>query len=146
MTREEKELVIRDLSARIPYDTWVRIEIYIDHRDRGNYLRTVATSDILLDGYTLDDYNEGDAKSIKAYLRPMSSMTEEEEKEFNMIVGYKGESNDGWTICDNIHTRWGVWVLGCSEMIDWLNKHHFDYRGLIPKGHALEAPEDMYNN
>lgn len=61
-------------------------------------------------------------KEVKLYLRPMSSMTEEEHKEFEQWLP------DGY----------------CIDTFDWLNFHHFDYRGLIEKGMAIKAPEDMY--
>ena len=64
---------------------------------------------------------------IKPYLRPMSSMTEEELKELNIIF-------------DNCDTEYRV------EAQDWLDAHHFDYRGLIEKGLALKAPEGIYKN
>lgn len=158
MTKSDKDIVIVDLSARIPYDTWVQIETYIDHRDRGNYLRTVETSDILLDGYTLDGYNDRDVRSIKAYLRPMSSMSEEEREDFwwNVlgmdwredldvdeemeIVPFPFVENGCGFSLDNFYLQ------NSFAVIDWLNAHHFDYRGLIPKGLALEAKEGMYSN
>ena len=61
---------------------------------------------------------------IKPYLRPMSSMTEEE----------KGEYYNSYD--------WEYFEEGTS--FDWLNENHFDYRGLIKKGLALEAPDNMY--
>lgn len=63
---------------------------------------------------------------IKPYLRSMSSMTEEEEKQFQDVNLYE--------------------LPYMVEGLDWLNAHHFDYRGLIEKGLALEAPEGMYNS
>ncbi len=60
------------------------------------------------------------------YLRPMSSMTVEERFEYNGFDGYIFSDED------------------VIIKIDWLNAHHFDYRGLIEKGLALEAPENMY--
>ena len=68
-----------------------------------------------------------DITEIKPYLRPMSSMTEEEKYEFNELP----------TISSSIQS------LSINE-IDFLNAHHFDYRGLIEKGLALEASEGMY--
>ena len=69
---------------------------------------------------------------VKPYLRPMSSMTDEEEKEYRNI------DNRSYSCpIDYAH-------IPASERIDWLNKNHFDYRGLIPKGLALEAQEGMY--
>ena len=64
----------------------------------------------------------------KPYLRPMSSMTEEEKKELNNVLEFQYYSDDS-CMC---------------ESTDWLNAHHFDYRGLIERGLALEAPEGMY--
>ena len=69
--------------------------------------------------------------NIKPYFRPMSSMTEEELTECRETCKYR---------------QVGQSVLDCAtcETFDWLNSHHFDYRGLIEKGLALEAPENMY--
>ena len=63
--------------------------------------------------------------TIKPYLRPMASMTEEEKINYRAFFNYDG-------------------VEYPDEYIDWLNKNMFDYRGLIEKGLALEAPEGMY--
>ena len=60
---------------------------------------------------------------VKPYLRPMSNMTEEEEDEYELVCR-----------------------KSITTHIDWLNKNMFDYRGLIPRGLALEAKEGMYNN
>lgn len=76
---------------------------------------------------------------FKPYLRPMSSMTDEEKKEwhdtFDNVYDYVPEADD---YDDNWHEEPGI------ESYDYLISHHFDYRGLIPKGLALEATEDMY--
>lgn len=61
---------------------------------------------------------------IKPYLRPMSSMTEKERQEYGLVL------------CDELSIN----------RFDWLNAHHFDYRGLIEKGLALEAKEGVYND
>ena len=83
------------------------------------------------------------------YLRPMSSMTEEE---FVYFMGLRGRMLQSYKIqsmmkeafnasqCMLIVTKLGNY----SDKIDWLNAHHFDYHGLIEKGLALEAPEGMY--
>jgi hypothetical protein len=78
-------------------------------------------------------------KPCKPYLRPMSSMTEEEKKEFESFGWMVNEFDDNypWVHIGQIENV----LLG----LDWLNKHHFDYRGLIERGLALEAPEGMYN-
>ena len=108
MTQEDKELLLKDLCARLPYGV----------RYKGDcgwpinpYQHTTALCNIL------------NAEEPLIYLRPMSSMTEEEWKEYSQAIGKS---------------------FSFTDEVDWLNAHHFDYRGLIEKGLALEAPEDMY--
>lgn len=119
MTTEDKQLLLRDLCARLPYGTIVR-----------NY---ATNEDDVLTYSLLEDFEIVGLESIKPYLRPMSSMTMEELFEFIRIS-------------DSV-LRIGEWKSACVlslEQIDWLNEHHFDYRGLIPMGLALEASERMY--
>ena len=106
MTKEDKQLLIKDLCGRLPYGVIVSI-------GNGKYREDKKLWTGLFD----DDELWG----AKPYLRPMDSMTEEEYAEF-------GYDTLRYTIQD----------------IDWLNAHHFDYRGLIEKGLALEAHEGMY--
>ena len=73
---------------------------------------------------------ESEIENIKLFLRPMSNMTEGEKMHF-------------WCLNHNPNT--GVdFMTHAPELIDWLNENHFDYRGLIEKGLAIEAPEGMY--
>ncbi len=75
----------------------------------------------------------------------MSSMTEEEYKEFCKISGLRKKEEGNYF--SNHSPEWGNSIITERVMvrtIDWLNAHHFDYRGLIEKGLALEAPEGMY--
>ena len=70
----------------------------------------------------------------------MSSMTEEEKEEMcnpaiELELSYLSTNSDGPSITS---------IASSAYQIDWLNAHHFDYRGLIQKGLALEAPKDMY--
>lgn len=85
---------------------------------------------------------------IKPYLRPMSSMTDTEKKELeNICTMYNGDPNSSYEYFGveilNI-SRYGTNFESDYTAIDWLNAHHFDYRGLIEKGLALEAPKDLY--
>lgn len=127
MTQEDKELLLRDLCARLPYGVVVKHpygfgKLESITKEGSEYDFTFDTHD--------DNYYKLD-KSIKPYLRPMSSMTEEEDKEicqfmkdYNLLPG----SN-----------KVGVF---CGEIVDWLNAHHFDYRGLIEKGLAIAVTEE----
>jgi hypothetical protein len=77
---------------------------------------------------------------IKPYLRPMSSMTDEEKRQYRELCD---EDIRQLTYVQTVHP--GLkYKTSCHRSIDWLNAHHFDYRGLIEKGLALEAPEGMY--
>lgn len=110
MTQEEKQLLLKDLCGRLPYGMK-----YQDRIEGGVHILTLGT---------ISHYER-----FIPYLRPMSSMTEEEEKVFNDFLEFQAEYVSDADL-DNK-----------TDMYDWLNAHHFDYRGLIPMGLAIEAPE-----
>ena len=123
MTQEEKEILLKDLCARLPYG--VKIEkTYVD------YPTTLHEDDIV-------SWKIGEIK-IKPYLRPMSSMTEEERR-FLLKFGTVGMDEN-----DKVFDVYPYGMERTMSVIDFLNANHFDYRGLIEKGLALEAPEGMY--
>lgn len=137
MTQEDKQLLLKDLSARLPYG--VKIELMPVTRGKC----TTLTPIILRDYFISDDVN------YLPYLRPMSNMTEEEWEELNCI-GYIVPLYDGCfgvdmrAYCKNSQPHYRRFSE-FSTIEDWLNAHHFDYCGLIEKGLALEAPDGMYN-
>lgn len=113
MTQEDKQLLLQDLCARLPYK--VRVNY-------GGY----EGCDCKLTLTTLQDFPTED---LKPYLRPMSSMTEEERKEYKHLVAFSGNPD------------------GAANFVDWLNKKMFDFRGLIPKGLAISTEEfNPYND
>lgn len=119
MTQEDKDLLIKDISARLPYGVICRVYISLDY----HFNWKVIPSNI-------DWFNSNvDFFKIKPYLRPLSSMTEEENKEYTDI------DNRSYS-CPKDYAH-----IPASDRIDWLNKHHFDYRGLIEKGLAIEVTE-----
>lgn len=137
MTQEEKQLLLKDLCARLPYG--VKFHFYPGKDDKGK--ETIDTA-ISYDGdYQCVETNiEGfNVKNIKLYLRPMSSMSEKEQKEFDNFCVIDEKAWEGIGITGYINQ---AQIIG--EAIDWLNTHYFDYRNLIEKGLALEAPEGMY--
>lgn len=128
MTQEEKELLIKDISARLPYHLIVHIHD-IDVIDYDNYL--------------YPDYIEkmmSGSIRLKPYLRPMSSMTDKDLIEFLQINGMNLNS-DELKIFRRGQTTIVSTLSSYSRNIDWLNAHHFDYRGLIEKGLAIDATE-----
>ena len=134
MTNEEKELLIKDLCARVPYGTFVHVEWYetekseICEEDEEEPNIHTLTSCNYYGECILDGNLSKTIYDIKPYLRPISSMTEEEKKDFGVPFTSEGLV----TLADTV------------ECMDWLNKKGFDYRGLIPMDLALPATEDMY--
>ena len=134
MTQEHKELLLKDLCSRLPY----RVKV----GTTGNYRSLENEWDILWHNpFTADvklihcirhvakivNFSE-----VKPYLFPLSSMTEEQREELQKLYfDY---------IPDEIFNDTEfVYHYDCTNLIDWLNKNHFDYRGLIEKGLAIDA-------
>ena len=130
MIQEEKQLLLKDLCARLPYGLKCKDFVY---DNEGNKIERIDTIECIIPQKGLYKYTKTDAyhniSRIKPYLRPMSSMTEEELSYYNNHL-----ITPGITILEE----------DLSEYLDWMHSHHFDYRGLIEKGLALEAPEGMY--
>ena len=134
MTQEEKELLIKDLCARLPYSG---VQIHISYEDGFKYDKTLTYDDV-------KNYSQLPACSttmVKPYLRPLSSMTKSERKEFDDL---NKVDEDVWM--DNHKVGFPKQARIMSKCVDWLDRKMFDHRGLIPKGLALEAKEGMYNN
>ena len=166
MTKEDKELLLRDLCARLPYRPIIHVEDYtndeklLDMYD-WNLLDVVYFQDKLELSIKPNWDNYRTVKLgyrnyiIKPYLRPMSSMTEEEKEELLNLLFDKEFRNfyideegfiDGKTsdLMKNGLNYPSFCPINIVLYMDWLNAHHFDYRGLIEKGLALETPEGMY--
>jgi hypothetical protein len=131
MEVKDKALLIKDLCGRLPYGVWVE---HIRTGMRGHlhdlkvYPLYDKTDDHIYDYICSTDFlGDGDYFDIEAFkplLFPLSSMTEEQRKEFATTLKYfPAEEIDFWTL----------------NTFDWCNKNHFDYRGLIPMGLAIDA-------
>ncbi len=149
MTQEEKILLLEDFGSRLMYG--VIVDYKDDEYDRHKWkITTLFAPAYSQDGTLIDTDHEGwigyddykgcgmssgtrplHLEKTLPFLRPMDSMTDEEREEYSQFIA---EINGCACFIDPI-----------SQM-DWLNKNMFDYRGLIPKGLANEAPEGMYNN
>ena len=121
MIQEDKELLLKDLCARLPYNVICQVEF----KENGKYKSKV----MLLSGIFTDEaYFTIKGGSIysneyKPYLFPLSSMTEEQKQEYQHIT-------ERW-MYDSSYS--------ISDSIDWLNTHHFDYRNLIQMNLAIDA-------
>lgn len=148
MTEEDKELLFKDLSARLPYGVKIMFSYNGFHWDWEQTLEEIRQCE---DGeYSINDWR---IHGIKPYLRPMSTMTEKEKEElFNLCDFCR-------SYCDtDDYSHYGIEIISqycvndrlipentvSFQAIDWLYAHHFDIRGLIEKGLALKAPEGMY--
>lgn len=120
MRTEQQQLLIKDLCSRLPYG--VRVA-------KGNIIYPMTGVNIALGYVELAVSERISIEDARPYLRPMSSMTEEEIKEW-----------------DNICVMMRNMPIESIPMIErFVNSKHLDYYNLIPKGFAIEAPEDMYN-
>ena len=151
MKKEDKELLFQDLCGRLPYG--VKIDV-IYSKDSGSSLRAslcfeginILNTDILGIFLQSEIY-------IKPYLFPLSSMTEEQKKEFKEIskckyeIGnYGGFDSEGVYLIEigryeyeyDINTAIEEFYFN-HEIINWLNKNHFDYRDMIGKGLAIDC-------
>ena len=139
MNEGDKNLLLKDLCIRLPYG--VKCRWVFDGFSNEGELTDICHQEGVngfkyWDGYLSYDGEDIPIEIIKPYLRPMSSMTEEERYDYRHMLGATLNS-EGESILF-------VYVEDFSTVLDWLNEHHFDYRGLIEKGLALEAPEGMY--
>lgn len=139
MKKEDKELLLRDLSGRLPYGVKCKIHTHV-HGDT-----VYKLTDIRDNGYTCGTVKDKyawavlDISEVKPYLFPISSMSREQKREY-----HQSTSKDIDMLQDVIVER----INGKDNNnkhaiayngIDWLNAHHFDYRGLIEKSIAIDA-------
>ena len=144
-----KKLLLKDLSARLPYEVIVNIEYSKEHGSSYR-LRVCSEGDLKLNTDLLGLFIQEEIY-LKPYLHPMSSITKEEREEIEILIfgeWYNGGSckvdHEGWIEILAEYDVCGIDPGFCSDYTDWLLEHHFDIRGLIEKGLAKEAPAGMY--
>lgn len=129
MTQEDKDLLLKDLCARLSYKTIILFNN--KHKFTLNQMNPYQYAG--KDGYGVIFDFGGKVYSVedcKPYLRPMSSMTEEERHDYNTIAMHTVVTSKGF-----VHFE-------ATDLIDWLNAHHFDFRNLIERGLAIEVTEE----
>ena len=127
MTQTEKELLLRDLCARLPYD----VKVFYDNKVYSIDYVSCTYEEIKLD--ILDNYTIG-ISEVKPYLFPLSSMTEEQYNEFFSYY-HNIEMAEIKSSGDYLKAAY----ISDDAKYSWLNKNHFDYRGLIERGLAIDA-------
>ena len=131
MKQEDRELLLKDLCARLPYG------VIVETHDGNGHLNSIDQTifgvelginvcSVIRKNYSLED--------CKPYLLPLSSMTEEQKREYNrwkhMIPVCRYEYGD---VVEEIE------LYDSPESFEYLIQNHFDYRGLIERGLALDA-------
>ena len=136
MTQEQKDLLLKDLCARLPYGVKVQDEL-------GRINKLIIGNADLIRLYYNDFSIYSEEKLSLPYLFPLSSMTEEQKKEiserynyhnyFGLCIEITNHSEGYWDKDTSCNLQDYLWLE------DWYNKNHFDYRGLIEKGLAIDA-------
>lgn len=128
MTQEQKELLLKDLTARLPYGVKCA-EVYPDGNKFENEWDIIKISKYVEDGIHISNCKTiygycSSIENIKPYLIPLSSMTEEQKEEHKDLLDnqYSFDANG------NIFT-----------LQDFYCKYHLDFRGLISMGLAIDA-------
>lgn len=122
MTQEYKDLLLKDICARLPYGVKFQSEnietaLFVDTSD----------DEVWINGTCIDDF--------KPYLFPLSSMTEEQKKELKILCDWCDDKKDAYSIL----VLYQEYFIMKSDVIDWCYKNHLDINDLIPKGLALDA-------
>lgn len=143
MTEEQKDFLIKDLCARLPYGVKVVCET-----EKNIFEIEVITSNGCVCPKDKKCLYDIDVDEIKPYLFPLSSMTEEQRIELYKVLGLGYESHYhllkewedfNYSIDNNDLFLPSSWISDLNKMYNWLDKNHFDYRGLIPMGLALDT-------
>lgn len=113
MNQEKKDLLLKDLCSRLPY------ELKVLYKGKIYKISTISICNETITIYGETGYPmEVQIKDVKPYLFPFSSMTEEQRVEYYGTFSLSGD---------------------ISGSVDFYNKYHIDYRGLIPMGLAIDA-------
>jgi hypothetical protein len=146
MTQEERDILLKDICSRLPYN----VKAYVKHWsniDRKYYEGVYDVKSVFPSLNEIHVQSKSGSVNVtlgyydhefKPYLFPLSSMTEEQKIEIKSLC-------DGTEIFDDGSWMSYISILGSFnfeinlDVVDWFNKNHFDYRGLIPKELAIDA-------
>lgn len=146
MEKDLKDILLKDLCARLPYGVKISVQSWdereMEYTDRVDVLYSVNGDEYV---QSVNEDYDFSLEDIKPYLFPLSSMTEEQAKEMQEIVGSpkvacimrKTGGLELWL--DSVDTDPTIWLDTIFEVQDWLNKNHFDYHNLINKNIAIDC-------
>ena len=132
MTKDDHELLLKDLCARLPYYT----KLWSPVPDNNNWavLTPVVIGNLMNADLSLPQ--------VKPYLRPLSSMTEEEKKELLSLIDSETKEVIEQIKSGDCGVMEGKYHFNSLKELDWLYAKQFDFRGLIPKGLAIEVTKE----
>lgn len=147
MTKEEKQLLLKELCGRLPYGVKFTLS--------GDNIYTMKGIDLIVTdegdweyAVTAKGIEPIEIDFVKPYLRPISSLTDEECNTLFKILDINEEDGDWLKISDinviRLFTENGKDFYEIANAMDYLYSIHVDFRDMIEKGIALEAPKDMY--
>ncbi len=146
MTQEKKRILLKDLCGRLPYGVYGLITFHKTMDEN-------STFNSVIDGKLYDRFANlqnswyDNIPSIKPYLRPLSTMTDEERNELSKILNYEFYIDDDFALAAE-DDRHRIRLDLIEKYTEWLNSKHFDYHGLIPMGLAIETtnPDNIIVN
>lgn len=131
MTQEEKDLLLKDLSARLTYGVYfIGYKVVFGGTDITIFDKEKMMG--IVEDTLISQSGSFNIEKVKPYLRPMSSMTDEEKKEYRNFIEF---SYNDYTS----ESKECVYVTNVNSFVDWLDKNMFDHRGLIPLGLAIDV-------
>ena len=145
MTQEEKQLLLQDLCGRLSYGIFVSIEQYDGTKICRKVRGIIDMKKFYVDGDDLAS-ESFDLSDYRPYLRPMSSMTEEERRTIEASI--ENKCRQYWELIlsstekSGYYYNCGFSLDSIDNMVKLLNGYHFDYRGLIGKGLAIEVTKE----
>ena len=150
MEKIDRELLIKEISSRLYYG--IKVQVLGWDEEKGEVEVPLKVYSINTDGYLSFEYNHYCVETVyvedcRLYLRPMSSMTEEEFENLKEYSELKYEQLDLASYQSETYKCLDFYLSEVPSYVvilvfDWLNAHHFDYRGLIEKGLAIEVTEE----
>jgi hypothetical protein len=136
MTKEEQKELLSDLCSRLPYGVKLQIlswdDVNMEYVDKADTLYSISSDNHVR---TSSEDRDFYIDEVKPYLFPMSSMTEEQRKEYEDAITYHGYIDGGWAMVKDFANEY----VAPYWFVDFCNKNHLDYRGWINVGLAIDA-------
>lgn len=124
MKQEDKELLLKDLCSRLPYGVKVLYLRNFNHKWYNLEMVDIGDNEVYVTTYEPYANRYAKIEEVKPYLFPLSSMSDEQKEEYDLICSM---------------SMFDMSESDAMKLIDWFHKNHIDYRGLIPEGLAIDA-------